>query len=75
MEIALEKAQHVVRTAIFGLFLVLFLLLDIAWSVRQHHDQGLVINAVKDVLPAPAGGVGHLPDQTEGAMTTLIAGA
>ncbi|WP_288146611.1 MULTISPECIES: hypothetical protein [Bacteroidales] len=43
-------------------------------GVGKHHAQGLVIHFPHDVVTAPAGGGGYLPDNTEGAMAPDILG-
>lgn len=69
LQIALEKS-HDVGGLVLCALLLLFLS-DIAGRVCQHHNQGLEVHTFQYVLYLPAGGVGHLPDKSEGAMGRL----
>jgi hypothetical protein len=65
----LKKSYDVGSLVLRTLLLLPFA--DIAWGVGQHHDQGLEVDTFQYVLYTPAGGVGHLPNETEGAMGGL----
>ena len=56
----------------FVLGLAVLFLANIMWGITQHHNQGLVVDTIKDIVNTPPCFACYLPHKTERAMGTFV---